>query len=896
MHHHSIHLRLRRAVLLLSALLLCCVASAQTAEKLADYARNIITFNREHPQEKVYLHMDNRSYFIGDTIWFKAYVMNATTLHPTQQSGVLYVELLNEKGVEMEHKKLRLENGMCHGGFVLKDDYRTGYYEIRAYTRNMLNFGNEEKLCVGGAAIVMRPAVIDNYNEGARYKLDPLSENSEKHYEDIRSDIVAPYNYCIFSRVFPIYARPVIDGEYEKKMEFYPLHTTLAMPQEINYELRPNDLKLSFFPEGGVLVDGVTSVVAFEAIDQWGRKRDISGCILGERKDTVYRFSTTSRGRGTFFLTPKAGKKYHASVMYKGKKYSFQLPKAIPQSHTLRITPPVGQGPASVYVMAAPDAPSKLLGLTLQCRGELLTFDTLTVHQADVKRIRLPYEAMRAGVNQITLFDESGKILADRLFFVSPPQQTAELVLNGLPDSIRPYERIKLDFIIKDSVNFFKNGCFSLAVTDADEEYETYDNGDIRSELLLSSDLKGFIEDVDSYFRHDNPREMAADIDMLMLVQGWRRYDWQQMSGVQPYQQRYSPEKGLAVDGYVVSGCMPYKANKYQASLYSRIPNLKLEASIYEKSTIWKDTIHLDSLGRFHIDVKTHISGEKGMELKVHPTDGNVKALKKQLPYIILNRAFSPYAQPYSFYQNHTPLDFELLDWDSSTPLSDTKMIDEVRVKKGHRRSHEFYQERPEFIIDYYKEWNHVIDRGVPLALARPSTISGMGTKVNLDYSLCRVNIPLTYLEIHTSSGAFDWSYCLPQRVKVYSNLLSREGVLFLDKENEELMQTVCVAEADQEIVTPKKPPFESQNNMRITYFEGYSQSCSFYERDYSDCVLPDISDYRRTLHWDPNVTTDNLGRASVTFYNNRKNKHLHIRAEGFTRNGEFIVYDSEQK
>ena len=116
---------------------------ASEVDELTAFARNIIAFNREHPQEKVYLHMDNRSYFIGDTIWFKAYVMNATTLRPTETSGVLYVELLNEKGVEVEHKKLRLENGMCHGEFPLDSTYRTGFYEIRAYTRYMLNFGND---------------------------------------------------------------------------------------------------------------------------------------------------------------------------------------------------------------------------------------------------------------------------------------------------------------------------------------------------------------------------------------------------------------------------------------------------------------------------------------------------------------------------------------------------------------------------------------------------------------------------------------------------------------------------------------------------------------------------------------------------------------------------------
>lgn len=896
MSSNSIKTLLFRIGLCLVTIPLCHVSIAQKSMILADYARNIIDFNREFPQEKVYLHMDNRSYFIGDTIWFKAYVMNATTLRPTQLSGVLYVELLNEKGVEMEHKKLRMENGMCHGEFILKEDYRTGYYEIRAYTRNMLNFGNEEKICITGAALVMKPATVANYNEVARRKLEPLSEMNEESYRESRSDIVAPYNNCVFSRVFPVYMQPKVRGDYKKQMEFYPLHTMLAMPKELNYELRPDNLTLSFFPEGGALVEGINSVVAFEAIDQWGRKCDVEGYITeGKRGDIIGRFKSMSRGRGAFFLNPEIGEKYYAHVQYKGKEYSFQLPETTSQGYTLRIAPPIGQGPANVYVMASSDAPCKLLGLTLQCRGELLTFDTLTLCNADVKRIKLPYEAMRAGVNQITLFDESGKILADRLFFVSPPQQSAKLVLDEMPDNIAPYDKIRLDFIIKDSVNFFKNGCFSLSVTDADDVSETYDNGDIRSELLLSSDLKGFIEDVDSYFRHDNPREMAADIDLLMQVQGWRRYDWEQMSGAQPYQQRYSPEKGLVIDGYVVKGNMPYKIYKFQSDQYTRIPNLKLEASMYENTIIWKDSTFVDSLGRFYIDVKSHVTGEKGLELKVYPMDNDVKNLKKQRPYIVLDRAFSPYIQPYSYYQNHVPSEFHLLDSDLSTSLSESNMISEVQVKKGKRRSHELYLERPEFIIDYYKELNNIIDRGIPLVLERQSTIAGRETGISLDYSLCRVNLPLAYLEIHSSSGAFNWTYSLPERVKVYSNLLSREGVLYLDRLNEELMQTLCIAVSDQQIITPKKHPFESQNNKRITYFEGYSHTCKFYERDYSECALPDRNDYRRTLYWNPDIWTDMQGRSSVTFYNNARTKHIHVRAEGFTRNGEFIVYDSNK-
>ena len=132
------------AAILLMCVVLCVHGQADTAVvNIQRYLANLHAFNQVHPQEKVYLHLDNRSYYIGDTIWFKAYVTNATTLKFTDISRILYVELLNDKGVEMETKKLRIENGQCYGEFALKEHYFTGYYELRAYTRNMLNFGNE---------------------------------------------------------------------------------------------------------------------------------------------------------------------------------------------------------------------------------------------------------------------------------------------------------------------------------------------------------------------------------------------------------------------------------------------------------------------------------------------------------------------------------------------------------------------------------------------------------------------------------------------------------------------------------------------------------------------------------------------------------------------------------
>lgn len=98
-------------------------------------------FDYNYPREKVYLHFDNSAYLEGDTIWYKAYVVRASTLQPTTLSRVLYVELLNADGQLMEKQTLRIDSlGQADGSLSLNLPVRAGYYEVRAYTRAMTNW------------------------------------------------------------------------------------------------------------------------------------------------------------------------------------------------------------------------------------------------------------------------------------------------------------------------------------------------------------------------------------------------------------------------------------------------------------------------------------------------------------------------------------------------------------------------------------------------------------------------------------------------------------------------------------------------------------------------------------------------------------------------------------
>ena len=890
--------------------------------KLEDYATNIARFNRHFPQEKVYLHMDNRSYFIGDTLFFKAYVMNATTHRPTRISEVLYVELLNEQGVEVGHKKLKITGGSCKGSFILKDNFRTGYYEIRSYTRHMLNFGNEKMPWIN----------IQKYISES--KLNPLAITPEQRTalgpEPILTEVfptpiwnqslVADANHCQFSRVFPVYMKPEKAGVYKHEMDWYPMHTSLAFPEETEEELRDDSLRVDFYPEGGVMIAGIPSRIAVEVSDQWGREKSIGGRITDgwASKDTMVTFRAGHRGRGVFTFTPKRGKQYYAHINYRGRTYRYALPGVKKSGYTMRITAPIAQGDAS-FIVNASGVDDELIGYTLQCRGALAVFDTLRMADGIADTVNIPTEKLTPGVNQLTLFNARGEVLAERLFFVSPPKEQPTLnIVTQLPDSLQPFEEVTLEFQANASNGYFTQAHFSISVTDAAERGETFDTGDIRSELLLSSDLKGFIKDVDSYFCHTNDTVMRDDIDLLMMVQGWRRYEWRTMAGVVPYTPCYTPEYGLQLDGYVVADDAP-EAKFADAESYKRLGNLDLHVDMKDPLITISETFGVDSLGEFHVDFGKDFFGEVPMTLTLSETDGKVRKdglySRLRFAYPIIYRAFSPATIPYDYYQNHTPEDDELRTAINDYDWQMEGHIENVDVKKHHKQKGEIHIERPDLIIDYYKEWNNTIDRGVPSAnIYSPehyyineeegSSISpdNENNEIRMNYTLGRSRLWGRIARMEDSIFTYTSGrrnryrvYLMPNTINIYTNLLSRDAYATqVDRETDTRPYLVWRPQYYKRSLSPKNAPYMLKDGVRNTYYEGYSRVVSFYHRDYSGDELPDSADYRRTLYWNPSITTTPIGKAQVTFYNNARAKHLHIRAEGFTRYGELIVYDSE--
>ena len=465
-----------------------------TAQKLMGYAAALNNFGKALPQEKVYLHLDNTSYYQGDKIWFQAYVVTADN-KPTALSRTLYVELLNAGGTVVNKATLPIVNGRCNGDFALNHlPFHSGFFEIRAYTKYMTNFG-----------------------------------------EDV-----------IFSRVIPVFDKPEKEGNFvEKKMlRMRTKNSRYIVKRE--WEERTDNVTLKFFPEGGNLVTGITSQVAFEATDKGGAPLEVKGRIVSKSGDSKGEFTTKHEGRGVFEYTPADGDK--AEVEYQGKNYKFDLPKAQEQGAVMRVDNISMRDSVKVVIKKSENLTADLMGAAVMSGGKLFNFSLMDFSEEDSFTFTFSKRRLPAGVARIVLTDPEGNIVADRLFFANKGKR-GTISIESDKDSYEPFDKVKLTLSTNDYAGRPMLSPISLSVRDNKNEVEA--RSSMLVDLLLMSEIKGYVHNPFYYFEADDEEHHAA-LDNLLMVQGWRRYNWNWWSGKEAFDLKYMPEQGIEVHGQIL--------------------------------------------------------------------------------------------------------------------------------------------------------------------------------------------------------------------------------------------------------------------------------------------------------------------------------------------------------
>lgn len=895
------------------------------------YMKRAMNFAQTMPQEKVYLHFDNTGYFKGETIWFKGYVIRSDNGKPTDMSAVLYVELVNPSGDVVETRKLPILDGVAHGDIKLDSLYSTGFYEVRAYTRYMTNWGN------GG----------------------------------------------IFSRVFPVFNAPQKEGDYSKMvMDDYGYRKRLPNTRMADTSNpKESGLKVKLYPEGGKLVRGVPNRVAFYVTDKTGVGIDAQGSVLNDQKVELSAVTTVRDGKGVFDVVLDGKPKYLRLIDANGKKHDVRLEEGEEDGLAMKVNT-LKDETVEVTVYATPSMVGKLLGYTLINNGRVMMADT--VYAEPAMMIPIDRASLPAGVNQLTFFTADGRIQADRQFFIAPVADKADSIcVTSVQAFPKPCKTVTLNIQAQPNSNLSISAMDAATMTNGRE-------GNALTWLLLSSDIKGYIADPGYYFEADDYEHRLA-ADLLMLVQGWRRYDWALMANAvaqnegrtffndstanftQPIEDKLyvfgklgQKRKKNTVDGvnlfmyfynqngeHLEGATVTDSLGNYAFSLPNMDGEWKLIINTQKDE---KDANYYVGIDRHFSPARRWLSPNETktinlMRPNLFATEASKKAAEEEHEYIPIQRREHVLPTVVVKAKRARIYDNARAAWESETQAqhyasmyynadTDADMFADRGMELPTLSS--WLHMRNPFFGGSGKDVNaFATDAAIQEATADASAVStaDYSLEVAEDGDMAEEGADITEsepleMDENTETGSIyryaGLSYKNRPIIWIVDNAywaITMLGSLKFD--TFEVQQGSAVAQADSDIagtllnmdldevksvyVTERSDIYSrylraipsipnpvtvfvythhsfqtKQKGLRNTHFQAFNKATTFETDDYS--VLPPMDDFRRTLFWEPEVKTDAEGKATVEFYNNSSCHEMYISCEGMTPEGKFMV------
>jgi hypothetical protein len=534
-------------------------------------AQQLHKFYSLYPQEKVYLHQDKTLYSLGETIWFKAYLTKSSANADTV-STVVYADLISPDNKVIFSRTLQAKTGMAPGDFYLPDTLAEGLYQIRAYTNWMRNFDQAyfftKEIKIASPSLQDVKASITSetrsYSSGDsimvtlqlyKHPFEPVKHSKLKLQvtadgKTIRKGKLETDGEGI-ARVSLHFDKAQLSTLGETMLLVQSDENNLDFKKMYRVPVGRTNLDLQFFPEGGNLVAGIASKVAFKAVDVTGKGKSVTGTIYDQDGTKVIDFKSEHLGMGVLTLTPMQGRTYTAKVKQQdGSIAAFKLPSAKAEGVVLSINriseQTVNFKVTNNFSNAVPEG-----SMYLVAHAEKTMVFAVRV-AADQKQLESAIPATRfpAGLIHFTLFDQAGNPLCERLAFINHPPQLKLSISTDKP-SYGKRQKVSMVVEAKDQEGNPVEGNFSLAVRDAYSEAEPSVNPEnMYTSLSLSSELKGQIEQPAYYFDKSQAKA-SRHLDLLLMTQGWRRFDWNDILKDKFPTTPHKIEQSIVISGHV---------------------------------------------------------------------------------------------------------------------------------------------------------------------------------------------------------------------------------------------------------------------------------------------------------------------------------------------------------
>lgn len=761
--------------------------------------------------EKVYLHTDRSRYFIGEDLWYKAYNVHANNNILFDNSNILYVELISPESKIVASNKTNLEIGLGNGDFHLADSLgiKPGLYQLRAYTNWNRNFGED----------------------------------------------------FIFKKNIEI-----IDV-FEAHSTLKKMPTNVTQPKSVAIKTE-NNFQIDFFPEGGSLLESVSSIVGFKAVDTSGNPINVSGEVYDSDNELVTSFSSPHDGMGKFQILPIEGKNYYAKIKNAGgTELKVNLPKAVKQGYLLNFRVFKGRNILTINTNPATLSQNPNAAVTVVCKAKGMAYleSTQTLTELTLS-FELAKEKAPQGISQITLYDNNNRPQSERLVYIEKDQDL-EVQLTTDKPSYQPNEKATVNVSSKSKAGVAKSASFSLSVTDMNGITDEKDLGtNISSFFLMEADIRGNVHNPGYYFDAGNLKRLDH-LDDLLLTQGWRDFLWKtapKFNGTMSY----VAEKGITVTGRVKQ-LLGEKA----------LVNNNMTLALMNKKGMNIFNAVTDSLGSFKFE-NIMFSGKTNMFLNSRNEKGKFRG------EIIVN----PIEQPPLLitFKN------EPINWTDSTRLivenvfkkyaafgvQPENVLDEVNIVAKKKKSLKSYFGIPEFtyitdddkttFIDIYE----MIIQKVPGVMPFEDSVS-----------FTRNSAPPLFVLNGNIAFKEEIASIRPEDVEKIEVVKGLQATTFFGEEA-----------ANGFIALYTKP--NTGNRVKEKFHSikrevmGFYTAKAFYtpSLDKPDFELENKEAVRNTLYWNPYVHPDKTGNVSVNYNNTKVETKVKVTLEGITATGIPVV------
>jgi hypothetical protein len=767
------------------------------------------------PQEKVYLHFDKPYYMAGETIWYAGYLFDAINHGIDSVSTVLYVDLIDPS----VGKVLQSGTMKCQSGMTQG------------------SFTLPDNLPQGTYQVRAYTNYMRNYDDSYFFKRD--------------------------IKIWQSKPNKATDTEYEQ----------LAKVAD-----------LQFFPEGGYLVSDVDCRVAFKAVNVAGHGIEAEGAIMENDTGLVCAFKAENLGMGMVNFIPKAGKIYTAKLktaVFDTKMATIALPQVQAVGYVLAVDNVSNKDFVRVVVINnTPKEAANAKSVTLlgHQRGRFC-FGSAISEAKKTSIIRIPRSGIPDdGLVHLTLFDPDGKPLCERLIFA---QQNKQINLKVTADKAmyKPREKVTLTVEATDTLGKPVEGAFSIAATDGSQVITTGNEQNIYTHLLMTSDLKGYIEEPASYFKKTDTKSLRA-LDILMMTQGWRRFDWANVVADKYPTLKYPIEQGLTIKGQV----------SRPNGKISKNVSVTLMVKSFDSKSPFLALATADSLGNFmfpnlNIQDSAQIlvqavkeKGGRNLNIRLN-TEGGVSAQANQSAY--KNLDFDATALSDFLKKTGDKLAFE-----RKLKLNKEQMLKEVEItakRKEPEDSRRALYGRPSKSIDMtgdnctrYATIYNAIEFNVPnvrtsfspddmttsISIRGSSNVTFLVDGIATDKAFIDALNPCDIEAIDVLRGA-EATALVSGGGDAAISILTRRGNSNYNYGNEEAVG----------IITKK--------------YTGYNSPAEFYAPKYDVRIAEhEFTDFRATLHWQPMVKTDATGKATVSFWATDAVTSVKVVAEGRSNKG----------